>query len=233
MSGRDSHRSRHELVIRALENAFVRIKVVEHDARTAYNCGERVGCDRYLNAERTREVFRQAADERHAARQIDAFLHHVADDLGRRRLEDLLDLFDELFYRVADCIPNILVGDKNLAREARHDVAATNDRFDAVPARCYGRDRYLELFRRFLANEHFELVADVRDDIGVEFVACYAHVARAHESAERDDADVRRTPADIDNHAASRLEHGKLDADSGRHRLFEDMRSEERRVGEE
>src|SRR3989344_624028 len=124
---------------------------------------------------------------------------------------------------MADGVAHVLVGDAHFARQARHEVAPAHEVLERHSAGCDGGDGDFRLFGAFVADEHLEFVAHMADDVGVEFVARDAHVARIHEAAERDDADVRRATADIDYHVAARLVDGQLDTDSRSHRFFDDV----------
>ena len=64
---------------------------------------------------------------------------------------------------------------------------------------------------------------DVVDDRLVHLVAADAEALRDDDAAERDDCDLARAAADVDDHVPGRLGDGQPGADRGRHRLLDQV----------
>src|SRR3989344_8162689 len=124
---------------------------------------------------------------------------------------------------MADGVAHVLVSDAHFARQTRHEVAPAHEVFERHAVGRDGGDGDFRLFGAFVSDEHLEFVAHMADYVGIEFIARDAHVARIHEAAEGDDADVRRAAADIDYHIAARLVDGQFDTDSGCQRFLNDV----------
>ena len=82
----------------------------------------------------------------------------------------------------------------------------------------------LDLFGRAIADHHVVLLAHVVGDRLVEAVAADAHGARDDDAAERDDGDLARAAADVDDQVARRPGDGHVGADRRRQRLFDQIR---------
>ena len=84
-------------------------------------------------------------------------------------------------------------------------------------------DLELDLLGRLLADEELVLLLDVVDDRLVHLVAADAERLRDDDAAERDDRDLGRAAADVDDHVPGRLGDGEPGADRGRHRLLDQV----------
>src|SRR3989344_3871227 len=215
--------ARNEFVVRTQECLSVRRQIVEHDTRASHDSSERVRCYNDMHTYRAREVLRKTSDERRAASEEHAALHHVRNNFGGRRFEHLLYFIDKLLKGMADCVAYVLVGHDDFARESRDEVATANDNFETLSPRRNARDGNLYLLGTFFTDKHLEFVSNVRNDVGIELVAGDADIAGIHEPAATDDTDVGRATTDVDDHAAARLMYRQIDTDSRRHGLLDDM----------
>ena len=87
-----------------------------------------------------------------------------------------------------------------------------------------GADLELDLLGRLLADQELVLALDVVDDRLVHLVAADAQRLRDDDAAERDDGDLGRAAADVDDHVAGRLGDGQPGADRGGHGLLDEVR---------
>ena len=94
---------------------------------------------------------------------------------------------------------------------------------DPLLERVRGSDLDLDLLGRALADEQVVGLARVRDDGLVELVAGDADRLAVDDACERDDRDVGRAAADVDDHVAGRFGNRHARADGGRHRFFDEM----------
>ena len=108
----------------------------------------------------------------------------------------------------------------HLARKAARIIAAADRHLHALVERNRGTDRDLGKLRRRLADRQMELVAHVTDDVLVELVARHLERARNDGAAQRNDGDVRRAAADVDDHARRRRHDRQAGAERGRRRRF-------------
>ena len=109
-------------------------------------------------------------------------------------------------------------------RQAGEHVAAPDlglHLFFHVPRRA---DLELDLLGGLLADEQLVVALDVVDDRLVHLVAADTQRLRDDDAAERDDGDLGRAAADVDDHVPGRLGDGKARADRSGHRLFDQVR---------
>ena len=85
-------------------------------------------------------------------------------------------------------------------------------------------DLELDLLGRLLADQELVVALDVVDDRLVHLVAADAEGLRDDDPAERDDGDLGRAAADVDDHVPGRLGDGQPGADRGGHRLLDQVR---------
>src|SRR5581483_2492731 len=81
----------------------------------------------------------------------------------------------------------------------------------------------LDLLGGAFADEQVVLLLDVLDDRLVHLVAGDAHGLAVDDAGERDDGDVGRAAADVDDHVARGLGDGHTGADGRRHRLLDEV----------
>ena len=82
---------------------------------------------------------------------------------------------------------------------------------------------HLDALGRLLADGQVVLALHVRDDRLVHLVAADAHALRVDDAGERDDGDLGRAAADVDDHVAARLGDGQARADGRRHGLLDQV----------
>ena len=103
---------------------------------------------------------------------------------------------------------------------SRPRTSACTSSFSAVR----GADLELDLLGRLLADQQLVLALDVVDDRLVHLVAADAQRLRDDDAAERDDGDLGRAAADVDDHVPGRLGDRQPGADRGGHRLLDQVR---------
>src|SRR6185369_11938144 len=120
---------------------------------------------------------------------------------------------------------NLPLVDRNFLGNAVHQVAALDvDRLaDAVHGRLGDPDFLLDPLRGRFADQEVVVAADVGADRFIHLVPADAHGSRVSEAAKRQDRDLGRPAADIDDHRPDRLGHRHVGADRSRHRLFDQV----------
>ena len=108
-------------------------------------------------------------------------------------------------------------------RQAGQHVAAADLGLHLLGQRVRGADLELDLLGRLLADEELVVLLDVVDDRLVHLVAADAQRLRDDDPAERDDGDLGRAAADVDDHVPGRLGDGEAGADRGGHRLLDEV----------
>src|SRR5204862_1205897 len=103
------------------------------------------------------------------------------------------------------------------------EVAAADLGVRLVRSREGRADRHLDLLGGPLAEHQAVLLLHVLDDRAVELVTTDANALAGDDAAERDDRDLSRAAADVDDHVAGRLVHRKPGTDRGGHRLLDDV----------
>src|SRR5207237_10538986 len=119
---------------------------------------------------------------------------------------------------------DLLRGEDHRLRQAGQHVAAAYLRLDLVTEVEGGADLELDLLGCLLADPQLVLALDVADDRLVHLVAADAQRLRDDDAAERDDRDLGRAAADVDDHVPGRLGDGQPGPDRGRHRLLDQVR---------
>ena len=147
--------------------------------------GDVAGHPRHL-----RQQLVDVAQQRAAAGHDHALVDDVGRQLGRRLLEDRADRGDQLLEGLLDGLHHLGRGDRDRARQARDEVAATDLHRQLALERQRGADLHLDLFGRSLADHQVVLLADVGRDRLVELVAADAQRMRDDDAAERDDRDL-------------------------------------------
>src|SRR5919204_477412 len=95
---------------------------------------------------------------------------------------------------------------------------------DLLLHRVGGPDLQLDLLGGLRPDQQLVLALGVVDDRLVELVAADPDRLRDHDAAERDDGDLARAAADVDDHRARRLANREAGADRGGHRLLDQVR---------
>src|SRR6056297_2112726 len=178
------------------------------------------------DAGRAAQQLVEVPQQRAAARHDDPAIDHVADQLGGRQLQHPADAVGDLLDRLLERLDGVLGADGDRLGKAVDQIAAAH--LDLVALLALGEhggaDPHLDLLGGTVADQQVLLVADVADDRLVELVAGDAQALAHHDSAQADDGDVRRAPADVDDHRAGGL--GDVDAgpDGGGQRLLDQER---------
>src|SRR5206468_1825450 len=142
----------------------------------------------------------EAAQQRATAREVDALVHDVSDELGRRLLDRLLDRVDDLLDRRLDGLADLRARHLDRSRQASEEIATAEERRDLFIERVRGSDRDLDVLGGALAHEQIELASRVGNDVAVHFVATHADRARDDDPTERGDRDLGRAATDVDDH---------------------------------
>ena len=144
----------------------------------------------------------EVLEQRAAARQDDALVHDVGRELGRRLLERDADRVDDDPDGLREGLADLRVGEREGLRDALDEVAALDLHRDRLVERVGRPDLDLDLLGRALADQEVVLALDVLNDRLVHLVRRDAHGLRVDDARERDDGDVRRPAADVDDHVA-------------------------------
>ena len=166
----------------------------------------------------------EAEQQRAAACEHDAAVHDVGGELGRRLVECRLDRVDDLVHRLLERVPHFFAREDDRLREAGQHVASAHLGLHLVLHRERRADLELDLLGGLLADQEFVLTLDVVDDRLVHLVAADAQRLRDDDAAERDDGDLGRAAADVDDHVPRRFGNGKSRADRRGHRLLDQIR---------
>src|SRR5205085_7245033 len=95
------------------------------------------------------------------------------------------------------------------------EVAASEVRRDLFVQRVSRADRDLDVLGRALAHMQIKFATRVRDDVLIHLVARDADRSRHDDPAERDDRDLGRAAADVDDERSGWFPDGETGADRG------------------
>ena len=204
--------------------AVDRLELLEAAARADRDARERALGEVHGHLRLVAEPLVEPLQQRAAAGEHDAAIHDVRGELGRRLVERRLDRVDDLRDRLVERAADLLGADDHRLREAGQHVAAADLGLDLLGHRVRGADLELDLLGRLLADEQLVVLLDVVDDRLVHLVAADAERLRDDDPAERDDGDLGRAAADVDDHVPGRLGDGEPGADRGGHRLLDQVR---------
>ena len=168
-----------------------------------------------------REAAVETAEQRAAAGEHDPTGADVRGELGRSRLKRLHDRVDDRGDRLRYRGSRIVRRDRRAPQEARQPVSAGDlglEMLRQLPGRA-ARD--LRGLRRFGADEQALDGVEVAHDRLVELVTADADRLPHDHLAQRQDRDLRRSAADVDDHAALRLGDREPGADRGGQRLLD------------
>src|SRR3989344_4846644 len=124
---------------------------------------------------------------------------------------------------MADRVPDVLVRYHDLARKACHDIASACDYFQSLARRTYRRNGDFYLFGGFLSDVKFEFIARMAHDICIKAISRNPRIPRIHDAAKRNDADIRCSSTDIDDHVSPRLVNRQFYANRRRKRFLNNM----------
>src|SRR5207237_9914032 len=163
------------------------------------------------------------AEQRPAARHYDALVDDVGRQLGGGVLQGHLDRLDDRADGLSQAFRDLPLADDDFLGDAVHQVASLDlhDPAFAVLRHAGRADLLLDALGAAFADQEVMVAADIRDDRLVHLVAADPHRAGIDDAAEREDRDLGRAAADIDDHRAGRLGHGQAGADRRRHRLLD------------
>ena len=119
--------------------------------------------------------------------------------------------------RISTVLTSTAFGRPVARSRPRISIVSSGSSGEAEPATL------LDLFGRALADQQVMDLAGVGDDVLVHLVAGHADGGADDDAAERDDGDLGRPTADVDDHAAGGLHHRQAGADRGRHRLLDQV----------
>src|ERR1700690_2960734 len=126
----------------------------------------------------------QAGKESAAAREHDALVHDVGDQLRWRFLDGVLDRLDDERQGGFDGLADLLAADLDAAWQAGQQVTTPEGDALGVPLPGGRRaDRDLDVFRGALAEEQVVLAASVGDDVDVHLIATDPDAAADHDAA--------------------------------------------------
>ena len=198
------------------------VDVREHRAGPERDRVERQLGDRDREAGLLAQAPVEVLQERAAAREDDPLVHDVGRELGRRLLEGDADGVDDDPDRLRERLAHLGVGQREGLRDPLDEVAPLDLHRERLVEREGRADLDLDLLGGPLADEEVVLPLDVLDDRLVHLVRGDADRLGVDDAGERDDGDVGRAAADVDDHVPGRLGDRRPDADGGRHRLLDD-----------
>ena len=149
--------------------------------------------------------------------QVRALVDDVRRQFRRRLLQRAAHRFHDGSHRLLDARADLVRIDDQVLRQAAHHVAAADLHRFRIFHELGRPDLDLDFFRRTLANEQAEGLADVAGNRVVNGIAARADGTGDDDAAEGNDGDFARTAADIDDHAARRFLHRQARADGGSH----------------
>src|SRR2546421_626664 len=165
----------------------------------------------------------EPVQQRAAAGDDDALLHHVGGQLGRRPVERVLDRVADCLHGLLDGLPKLDRGHDDRLRQPGHEVAAADLRVELLLERPRTRELGLDVLGRALAERQRVLLLAEAHQRLVDLVPGDANRLAGHDPTERDDRDFRGAAADVDDHVAAGLVHGEAGADGGGHGLLDDV----------
>ena len=148
-------------------------------------------------------------EQRAAAGEHDALVHDVRGQLGRRALEREQHGFDDRVDRLGQRLADLVGVDDHGLGNAGHHVAALDLHRHLLLELVGVADGDLDALGGLLADGQVVLALHVRDDGFVHLVAADAHALRVDDAGQRDDGDLGRAAADVDDHVAARLGDGQ------------------------
>ena len=152
-------------------------------------------------------------------------IHDVRREFRRCLLKRVLHCIDDLVDWLVECFADLLGMDRQRLRQTAHEVASADvHRTIRIGRHNRRTDRDLDLLCRTLADHEVIHALNILDDGGVHLIAADADGAARNDAAERDHGDLRRTAADIDDHAPRRFFDGKSRTDCCCHRLLDEIR---------
>src|SRR5256885_6738771 len=184
------------------ETPLVVLELLKDLAAAASDAGERVVGDVDRDLGRLGDARVEAAEERAAAREVNALVHDVGDELRRGLLDRVLDGVDDLLDRWVERFADLCARNLDRSRQTRQEIAAAEERGDFLVERVRGADRDLDVLGGALVHEQIELAAPVRADVLVHLVAADAERSQDYDVAARRDRDLRRAAPDVDDHRA-------------------------------
>ena len=108
-----------DIVVMFKENVAVRLQIFQNNAGTARHRRERVVRHVHRHLKPLRKELVEAFKKRAAAHEHDAGAHDVGKYLGRRGLQDFAHALNQRVDGLRDGFADILVGNNDLARQAR------------------------------------------------------------------------------------------------------------------
>src|ERR1700730_9230825 len=135
-------------VTRRAVRAMDRLELLERPAGADGDAGERGLGEVRRHLRLLPQPLVEALQQRAATGQHDAAVHDVRGELRRRAIERLLDRFDDLVERLFQRLADLLAGEHDGLRKARHHVAAPNLGLELLGHRTRRGDLPLQLLRR-------------------------------------------------------------------------------------
>jgi len=143
-----------------------------------------------------------------AAGQDDASATDVGGKLWRCRLEGPLDRLNDRVDRLRQCGADVTGGDRRSPEEPRYPVAPRNVRFELFRQRPRRPAGDLRSLRALRADQETGVRVHVTHERLVQLITSDSDRLPHDDAAERQDCDLRRAAADVDDHAPLRLAYG-------------------------
>ncbi|MNE27567.1 hypothetical protein D3C80_1209830 [compost metagenome] len=197
--------------------------MLQHLAAADGDAGQGIVSDLNRQTGMVADLDVQAAQQGAAARQHDALVGDVGSQFRRGRFQRDLDGLDDLRDRLGQGFGGLALAHLHFARHALHQVAALDlDRQAfAVGRDAGGADVLLDALGGRFPDQQVMVAAHVADDGVVHHVAADADRTRIDDARQRQDGDLGRAAADVDDHRAGRLVDRQAGADRGGHGLVD------------
>src|SRR5690606_1559228 len=205
------------------EHAYEILDGFEDFARSSHHGRKRI--IRYVDgqldavADHRVEAFEHGA----SAGKHDAALEDLRAELGRGAPEAAKDRRRYLRHRIAERLAHVLRGDGAYLRDAADQVSALDRHLEFRIQLDGASNLALDALGRPVPDEQVVVSLEVLNDGVVQLVAAHANRLVDHDARERDDGDLRRAAADIDDHVADGLLYIQPDADCRRHGFIDEI----------
>ena len=203
---------------------FIGIEVFKRDASALGDAEERAVGDFRLYARAATDELGEVAQLRGAAGEDDALVNDVRRKFRRRILEHVFYRFYHLAKLPRRRRHKLIAFHRNRTRQTALRITAFDFHHQLLFKRQGRADGYFDVFRGLVANAKIEMLFGVIGDGVVEPITRAFHGVGRDDAAKRDDRDINRATADVNDHVPARLVNGDARADGREDRLFHHIR---------
>src|SRR5690554_3366025 len=196
--------------------------MIEGFPRSENDGAHRIVGDHHGQTGRLAQENIEAAEERATAGEHDALIDDIGAELGRRPFEGRHHGLDDGVDRLAERLADLIAIDDDRLWHASDEIAPLHLHRLSLFGGVRVADLAFHALGRLLADENIIFTLHISDDRLVHLIAADAHALAIDDARERDDGDLGRPSANIDDHIAARLGDGEPCADRRRHRLLDE-----------